>query len=149
MKNFPLLANFFKDLVKTLFSNTPKFEVMNVISDIPRSIYSIESAKRKLTHTLYIRRLRDNMKENAPELDVYSKNYTQIVSFAVGEKRRQLYSEEQTLLVGSLCSNTSSANQSYLPRTADGRCIDVATFDKYNIQKVLESYGKNESIWKN
>ena len=90
--------DYFSDLVKTLFTGMPKFDVTTIITDIPNTIYSISLATNRLLHAIYISRLKQNMRENAPEIDLYKKRYPEMVSYAVGEKRRQLNMEESVIL---------------------------------------------------
>jgi hypothetical protein len=88
----------FSDLLKSVFAKVPKLDVIEVISDTPGTINSIDLARRKLIHALYVSRLRTSMKENASELKVYSKEYANMVSLAIGEKRRQLAQENEFVL---------------------------------------------------
>jgi hypothetical protein len=83
-------VDFFKDLLKTLFIGVNQFEVMSVIRDIPTSIYTVTSAIRRLHHAVYISKMRRGIKISSKNLKHYSGKYVDLLSQAVGEKRRKL-----------------------------------------------------------
>ena len=134
----------FSDLLKSVFAKVPKLDVIEVISDTPGTINSIDLARRKLIHALYVSRLRTSMKENASELKVYSKEYANMVSLAIGEKRRQLAQENEFVLAqGSGLMYDKYKDQNI---TVGGN--EYAIKNIYNLYNVINE-AKKDGTWFN
>lgn len=134
----------FSDLIKSVFAKVPKLDVIEVISDTPGTINSIDLARRRLVHALYVSRLRASMKENASELKVYAKEYSNMVSLAIGEKRRKLAQENEFMLA----QGTGLMYDKYKGQdiTVDGNQYKIENI--YNLYNVIAE-AKKTGTWFN
>ena len=91
------IVDHFHDILKTLLAATCLDDIKEIVSDIPQSMGNIGSALNRLYHALHISQMRRNIRKCSTDLNRYSEHYPELLSWAVGNRRRDLDREYSLL----------------------------------------------------
>lgn len=144
-------VDFFSDLLQTLLRNVDKASLCEVISDIPISTASAQSAMNKLYHAMHVSQMRRMIRVSAKEIDESSEKYTDLLAYTVGMRRRTLEEEKYQLLA---CGTDESIrklkiqNDAELLKNATTNSIDYIWRNLYSTPAYwradVDRYGKLE-----
>ena len=91
------IVDHFHDILKTILSATSLEDIKDIVSDIPQSMGNITLALNRMYHALHISQMRRNIRKCGTDLNRYSEQYPELLSWAVGNRRRDLDNEHALL----------------------------------------------------
>ena len=139
--------DFFADLFRSLLRNVPRIDVERIVGNIPTSVYSIDTARRRLYHSLHVSQMRRMMKKTCENIGSYTERYSELLAFSIGTRRHDLEEEKNVLLACGDAVTGDDTIANAIRKKAEQESLESMFFNTIGITSTVNTVDGKDGIY--